>query len=267
MRIDTQSFGPLAAFGAGAIYVPCAFDSRAQECQIDTGSDTSSVQDDSFFDAYPSVGKSTGAGLSGQPFTCDVIEVSRFELGGSPSGQRRFERCSPGQAQGGVVVGTMAGLDSLSAQALHFDFKNGSFSATDPIPPALPSQPFTVHSELGHFGFQVAISGVNADSIIDTGAALTVVDNRFIESHGDAFRLIQAIPGGTDADGKPIVLNLYQMAHLAFGGDVIDNAYVLGADFTFIEKFLPGVPIILGFNVIHQRNWYFDLSQMTWAAD
>jgi hypothetical protein len=268
MQIVTAPFGPMAQLGAGAINVPCAFDSHSETCLLDTGSDKSNIQYDSYSQTYSAIGTTTGEGLSGDPVTCDLIKVGQFEIGGTVADNQQFARCAPlsGQASQNIAEGNIAGLTVLVSKTLRLDFTTSQFSLSDSIPPGLDSMPLVIHQKLGHFGFSTRLSGVTADSIVDTGAALTTVDQKFIQANSTAFQFVQSISGGQDVNGNPVTMNLYLVSSISLGKTSLSHVYVLGADFTVISQFLPEVPVILGFNVISQKNWYFDLDHKTWAV-
>ena len=268
MQIVTEPFGPIAQFGAGSIYIPCSFDSHAESCLVDTGSDTTNIQDDNFSETYPVVGHTTGEGLSGNPTPCDIIEIAQFVLGDNPLGQHQIVRCAaPASNSGGASQGNLAGLSSFSGHAMQFDFISKTFSMNNPIPVGWAPQPLIIHPQLGHFGFQILVDGIRVDSIVDTGAAITTIDKDFIQAHPDAFLFVEAVSGGVDSNGNPITLNLYQVKSLTFANVTLTDTYAFGADFSFIEKFIPNVPVIFGFNAISQRNWYFDLAHKVWATN
>jgi hypothetical protein len=166
--------------GSGMLYVPCSFDSHAEECLLDTGSDISNIKDDSFSETYPSVGKLTGEGLSGEPTVCDLIDVAQVALGDSSVAHPKLVRC-PSNVQDG---GSVAGLTSLAGKTLHLDFTESTFSLTDSIPVVAGTSPLTRYP-LGHFGFPVSISGMTVNAVVDTGAGLSTIDKNFVQTHPD----------------------------------------------------------------------------------
>jgi len=268
MQIVTAPFGPMAAYGAGSIYVPCYFDAHAENCLIDTGSDSSNIQEDHFSATYPVIGHTTGSGLSGVPTTCDIIEIAQFVVGDCPLGSQKFVRCAANpDSDGSIEQGNVAGLSSFTGKAMQFDFTAKTFSMNGPLPSDWVARPLTIHPKLGHFGFPVQIGGAGVDSIVDTGAAITTIDQNLVSAYPDAFQFVEAISGGVDADGHPITSNLYQVKSVSFGGTTLSNLYAMGTDFSAISQFIPNVSVIFGFNAIAQRNWYFDLSKRIWAAD
>ena len=68
-------------FQSGQIFLPCDFDSNQQDCIIDTGSAKIFIKKDTFSLQYESVGEAQHGGASGTTFTCDLIEISNFNVG------------------------------------------------------------------------------------------------------------------------------------------------------------------------------------------
>jgi len=189
-------------------------------------------------------------------------------LGDNPLGLQKLVRCAATPTSGGSIEqGNVAGLSSFSGKTMQFNFTSKTFSMNSRLPSGWVPRPLTIHPKLGHFGFQVQIGGTAADSIVDTGAAITTIDQNFIRTYPKAFLFVQSIPGGVDADGHPIALNLYQVKSVFFGNSNLSGLYALGTDFSAISQFIPNVSVICGFNAIAQKNWYFDLTQRIWATD
>lgn len=249
--------GPL---GTGRMYLPCIFSSQTDSCFLDTGmASTSMIKNDHFSQQFPSIGKEKVAGAAGIAMECDVIQVPSFWVAERSSGARSFLRCP----EGGESESTV-GLDVIKPYIVKFDFDRKSFELLDKIPNRLRTSRLNVYAH-GLFGFEVTISGADIQTVFDTGAAMTAIDQKLVDMQPDGFKFIQDI-AGSDVAGKPVMLKLYVASNLSILGKELSDVNVVGMDFSVISNHIdPNVSMIVGYNIISKMNWYFDLPGRRWA--
>ena len=249
-------------FDSGFIFLPCSFDSHADECLLDTGSPVSLIKNDAFSVPYNSIGTYKFAGADGVEVPCDIINVKNYHYADSESVNASLLRCPTSVIFGDSVIG----LDEFKNKVLNFDFKSNEFSSEGQFPTNLDRSPLTLY-HLGHFGFSVSFENISAESIVDTGATISTIDQDFVKSHPADFDFIQAIPGGSDSTNQPITFNLYIVKSLSIAGVNLQNIYVLATDFSNIRIFTgPNVKLVVGYNILKNQNWYFDLNRKVWSV-
>ena len=185
-------------FDSGFIFLPCSFDSHADECLLDTGSPVSLIKSDAFSAPYRSKGIYRFAGANGVEVPCDIISILDERFADSDSTNADLLRCPTSVIFGDSVIG----LNGLSSRVLNFDFTSGEFTSRGQFPESMARRPLANY-HLGHFGFSVTVGNTTVESIVDTGATVSTIDQDFVNTHATDFEFVQEIPGGSDSTNQP----------------------------------------------------------------
>lgn len=250
--------GPL---NSGKIYVPCVFDGVQRSCFLDTGGAFSALRFSSFSSRYSSIGKFQYTSASGAKAEADWITIGTLESCGVSLENAKIARFLKGAAGEDTI-----GIDLLSGTRVIFNFQARTMESDQKPPFGLPLHELQIHPK-GIFSIPLSIgSNVPLRGFWDTGAGLSAIDQAIIAAHPELFDFIADIPQGTDATGAPVVLKLYQIKNLRIGEVNQSNSYVLALNFDHIRKYIgESVSFIIGFNIISQHNWYFDLQRKAWG--
>lgn len=248
--------------GSGRIFTSCTFDGHDQRCLFDSGSDSSNIVDSDIFASYPSLAKSVRSGASGRPQNCDWVLIQSLIAVGLMLPQHQVVRCPE------PVPGNVIGIDVFQGKTLHIDFKSLSLEGTDALIPIALSRNHFFFAPAGQLLVPIVVGDGTQQAVWDTGAGLSAVDQQFAKAHPEMFMFVQNISGGTDSTGNPVNLALYTMKSMIVGGRTFNNVSVLGFDFSASRDGIgDSANLILGYNVITQSNWYFDLRTRSWSID
>ncbi|HBL17086.1 MAG TPA: hypothetical protein DD417_10155 [Elusimicrobia bacterium] len=259
MRFNYGYFG-----GPKSMNVPCAFNGGARRsCFLDTGSMISAVPEDAESLGYPKVGRSRMQAASGTPLLFDLVATEKVMIGDAAIPLASIGRSAAITHQEGMI-----GSDALADQVVLFDFEKKVliFSPGGAIGQKLGKAGMG-RSDLGDalLIIPLSISLNTLSTMWDTGVMNPLtLRQEWIDQHSQLFRYKWDSTAGMDAAGHMIQSKSYELlAPLDIGQlYVAPGLLVYGVDFPPEYDF----DAILGFDLLKQCNWFFDLPNRSWAA-
>lgn len=244
---------------AGQIFVDTNFDGETRRCFLDTGAKSTKIIEDSFFSKYPKSNEAQIAGLSGKSVQASRILISKVKIGTQELGQLEVVRLP----QGPDVEPTL-GIDLFQNQKVSFDFKDKKLSFGNTEQPTIPFK----RTDAGYITLDTNIESLSVRVIFDTGAGLTTIDQKIIDQNPKVFRFLKSLSVGDSLEVNSMQLKLYEIKEAQIGGLGFQNVKVLGADFTQIRNRLKDQSIqgALGYNVLIQHNWHFDMATQKYSV-
>lgn len=245
---------------SGRIYLPCVIDGQERWLHLDTGSNYTSVPDDEFFGRYRVVGQRKTTGASGISKMRDEIQAEIFRFGSMSLNQKKLVRYPHSANQEPRL-----GMDVLAGKLLKIDFKKRRLTFEQSIPNELSSYPIKAEVN-GQISMAVRIAGIQTQALWDTGAEISVGDEKLINAHPSEFSFLQEIDNGLDATGEPVKFKLYEFKNLKMG-DFSINGRMMAMDFATVRSQVGhDIQILLGFNLIQLKTWHLDLLNFRWAG-
>lgn len=238
------------------IFLPCQFDAYKTRCLLDSGSNFSSVKSP-LFDDYAAVGRMNYNGGTGREIHTDKIVVHHLALA-----ELHLEEWPVARMPKLSRYFNLIGLDVFARVPLLFDFKNLKIVVDAPRPPEAQLQPYTM--QLGMILLPVKIGDTSLEAVWDTGASTTVIDQDFIATHPDNFTYMKEVEA-KDASGTRMVMKLYKIKKLQIASVLLKGTSVLAMDFSGMRQVHPHFPaFFLGYNVLMNHRWYFNLAHYQW---
>lgn len=234
---------------SGEIFIKCLIQDRSRECFLDSGSNTSFLNEDEFSISFSKIGESSKSGASGKTLLGDKIRIDSLVIGSQDIGPKEFGRFKN-------MRHDLIGLDLFSNKTVEFDLCNNKLSVSD------ESEELLWHfNSLAFEHISLPMNTIlNADFkiIFDTGAGLNSVDKKFVEANPEIFKYLQDIEAGYDITGNPVIMKLYQFQDFSICGTIFKNQTFLSFDFGELRNYLgENTPFILGFNGITGKKWKF----------
>ncbi len=248
---------------AAGVYVEGTIGDRPYRFLLDTGAATSSVVADDITAAFPRAGEHKSSGVFA-PSHNDLITVPRLTVGPierAPFTLTRTPRDAPG-------ISSLIGMDVLKDFCCHFLFdENRVLLDNDTAFGAdAPRHDLIFDSKFHPYIMVTFEDGAQAQTVWDTGAALTVVDTAFIGQHPALFTPAgRSI--GTDATGTEAETPMYVMAASVMGGEAFPAVRVAGVDLSPVNAMIERrMDMILGYSLTRHADWLFDFPRAKWSV-
>lgn len=260
--------------GGGSMYVSVRAGAFKGSMQLDTGASTSRVAVSPWNQFLPSLGQSTSVSANGSESQCSEVHPESFALvarDGTLLARKNYtlNRCESASDS------DLLGLDFFNRTLMRLNFDDQTLEV-ESKPQVLVEGHAPIHALVPTstallMGIPVRIADRNGFGMVDTGSELTAVDLTFIRNNSAAFEYIGQAGKATAADGTEWYPEIYTLKKLKLGDrHELENVKVIAYDFgSFIDDLGRDVHIILGFNVLSQFNWEFDLRDpkaRTWLA-
>jgi hypothetical protein len=240
----------------GKIFLPCQFDSFSTTCLLDSGSSFSAVNSEPF-DHYPAKGLIRYHGGTGKEISVDKIIIHELKVATLNLKNWPVARLP---ALPGYLP--LIGLDVFSKVPVFFDFKNLQIIINPELPSKLSTVPFI--SQFGLVLLPVKLGNQELLAAWDTGASYCVVDQTYILNHPKDFSFVKAVQG-RDATGSKMAMKLYTIKSLTLGQLTLKDVRVAAMDLSKMKAVYPDFPLFfIGYNVIIEHSWYFDLAHFKW---
>ncbi|WP_424363399.1 retropepsin-like aspartic protease [Methylocystis parvus] len=250
-----------ADFGGGRIYLPMRFGNMMGTMRLDTGASTTRVALAPWNRDLAVIGQSDSTGASGRTVRCDDVEAKNVEIKaaqGNGIARAKYEvaRCAANDGD------DLLGLDFFKGARFSLDFtkREMTFFGDPPVHPT----PFRlIGPEQKLVGLAVKLGNTTVVGLFDTGAEISAVDQKFVDSHKGLFTLVKRKGKASEAGGAAFTSKIYSVKSLDLGGGrVLKGVYALAYDFGVLREALgPQTPFILGYNFISRLNWTLDLTQ------
>jgi hypothetical protein len=246
--------------GAGKAVVRCDVDGDWEWMVLDTGSLFSILRDSERFRSYPTVGRIRFKSASGVPMGADTIMIKRLGLD-----QHLFTNVVMARVSGGLKLTGTLGLDVVGKYPFAVHFRDEAALYLRARAPERLLGGLTLYNS-GLFTIPVFIGNLAGETVWDTGAELTAVDQSYVAAHPELFKLGGIVGGVMDGNDQPVAARLVKIRRLEVGGRTFRNVSALAVDLqTIHEGTSEKVPLVIGFNVIRRTDWYFDLGTRRWS--
>lgn len=248
-------------YGGGRIYLPVRFGNMMGTMRLDTGASTTRVALAPWNRDLAVIGQSDSTGASGRTVRCDDVEAKNIEIKASQGNgiaRAKYEvaRCAANDGD------DLLGLDFFRGARFSLDFTKREMTFFGDAP-AHPTPFRAIGPEQKLVGVAVKLGNIPAVGLFDTGAEISAVDQKFVDSHKGLFTLVKRKGKASEAGGAAFASKIYSVKSLDLGGGrVLKGVYALAYDFGALREALgPQTPFILGFNVISRLNWTLDFTQ------
>jgi predicted aspartyl protease len=218
---------------------------------FDTGAAKTQIKLTEYTSRFEKVGEKESKGASGIGQNQDLITVPRLAFGSVV-----FENLTLGRGERGFF-----GIDLLKNRTFVIDLHNQTLSFVEEISNLKKIK----WLKRGHLTIPVDISGNSTFCLFDTGANITVIDEKYVEENMDKFELVRT-EEGEDANGNKIPSNIFNCKSFNIGTLQLENVEMAGFEYgDFLRKAMEGVPITLGNNVIKDAEWSFNFRESFWS--
>ena len=246
---------------AAEVLVDGAIAGRPYRFLLDTGAARSRVEYDDYTSSFAAVGSNHAAGVFGE-HSEEMITVPEIALGSLAKRDFTLVRGSP-QAE---HARNLIGMDFLKDYRCHFRFDTHQVTVDGSADMGRGLAPHVLL--LGarfHPYVDVRFDSLNANTVWDTGAGITVVDLGFIRAHPTLFQYTGGSQG-SDSTGAHMEAPTFLMAASLIGGYQFPPHKVAGVDLSHVNTTID-VPMdmILGFTTLSKANWVFDFPNRRWA--
>lgn len=246
---------------AGRVYATVFFDGNPADCFVDTGANISKVYTGSFSEKYASTGTTKFTGAAGGWVDADTIFVKEMRIDDFRATDLTITRIREPRAPDNSMG--ILGIDFFHEGIFTFDIpgKRLSFKDRDTLP-GTKQWPLKTNEE-NYILFDSDIAGDRILSIFDTGAGLTTVDKKYQRNNPGHFTFIQKINDVRDSTNRVVAsVDLYKMKSVKIGDAEFRDFYVLVSDFDVISRIERNIRFIVGYNLIAQKSWRFDMKAM-----
>jgi hypothetical protein len=257
--------------GGGRFYAAVRFDNVMGTMRLDTGASTSRITRAPWNEGLRTVGKTVSTAATGGSMHCDDVEAKNVFLKvskGNAIGRAGYvvSRCPAGAGE------DLLGLDFFKGARFRIDPKHRTLIFTDAQDSSDRMRNFRLLGpERRLVGIEAKIGDTPAIGLFDTGAEISAVDLKFVQSHKNLFTPTKARVHATDAGGGKWSPSVYRVKSIDIGDNhILQNVYVIAYDFGVLREALgPQTPLILGVNLIGKLQWDLDLHDMSapsWRA-
>jgi predicted aspartyl protease len=242
------------------VLVDGVVDGRPHVFLLDTGAAVTTLAYDSQTANFVVSGTRRAAGVFGQEEE-PMVTVPQLEIGSIVRHNLPAARL-PRSAAG---ADSILGLDVLADRCWEFRFE-AAFAvihpAGEPLGNELP-EPLRMDSKR-HPYLHVGVGGVSAEALFDTGASVTLVDERLVRQTPESFRpLGQSL--GTDVVGSSQETATYRMDGLRLGGAVFPPHKVAALDLSDVNARVERpMDMILGYTTLQLADWIIDFPAGRW---
>lgn len=226
---------------------------------VDTGAARTHVVADAFTSGFPSLRRHDSSGAFAA--SNDVlIELPDVTVGSMHRGPIEVVRLPVGQPGGRNLLG----MDVLKAYRCHFLFDQQRLVVGHSEPGGISHDLRMDH--VAHPYVDVRFPDSTAQTVWDSGAGITVVDQGFLMRHAKWFRRA-SFSVGTDATGAQVETPTFIMAETSIGGVAFASHRVAAVDLSPANAALTEpMDMILGYTTLRQASWLFDFPAQRWAV-
>ncbi|MCZ2404729.1 clan AA aspartic protease [Paenarthrobacter sp. Z7-10] len=226
---------------------------------LDTGAARTQVVPDEFTSGFPAVGESSSQAVfaAASDHLIDIPELTVGPITRSPMRITRTHPCQPGARN-------LLGMDLLKEHRCHFSFERQCLE--------IGLDKYVVHGAPLHLdtkGHPYVDAhfplGVVAHTVWDSGAGITIVDQKFLAKHSRHFREVEPSMG-TDGTGTKVQTPTFLMSDVSIGGIQFAPHRVACIDLARANENLAlPMDLILGYTTLSQADWLMDFPRREWA--
>lgn len=228
---------------------------KSGECMVDTGA-RFTIGKQAIFADLEKIGEIPGGGLSNTELPTDLVQTD------VSVGDWKIQNAILGRTDR-IPYECLIGNDFFIGRAFSIDFELNKISEienTSQLENSLAVYPSNLG---GHFGFEVKVADYSTQSIFDTGASHTVIDQKILDLNPTEFKFIEDL-NAIDANGKKIQVALYELSQFKFGSIELKNMKVIVVDLSPLTAKIPNADVVFGLDIIQKYNWAFNTQLKTW---
>jgi predicted aspartyl protease len=246
-------------FGSGQIFLPCLINGKEIDFFFDSGATFTGVKDINLLNNANIIGEHSFHGASGRKLTAQKVICESLSLSGIK--RNNFEiSLYPNE----YIHETTLGINFLKGANFQFLSSSQAFSGSEDHSSHKNKFSF---SNKGHICFEALLTDQVINTVWDTGAELTVVSKNLIARYPHLFSNPVLIKNGQDSSGGNVDFILWDVESLNISDKNFNNFKAIEMDFQSIKDYFPaGTEVILGFNLITQADWQFNLESQTYEV-
>lgn len=245
--------------GGGRIYLPVRFGHVMGTMRLDTGASTTRIRLAPWNKDLPALAQTESVGASGTATRCEDVEANNVALKaaqGNDIGRAKYEvsRCDAG-------ADDLLGLDFFENARFTLDFDRREMVFSREPLATERAKPFRrLGPDRRLVGIDVRVGKATLVALFDTGAEVSAVDRRFVDTHKNLFTLVTKKGRASEAGGKTFASKIYKIKQLDLGeGRVVRDVHAFAYDFGPLREVLGRqTPFLLGFNVVSAFDWEID---------
>lgn len=227
-------------------------------CFLDTGAFGSEFKEDLLKDSVPAGHQST-MGVFGQKHRVRLVNIPSVSVG--PFMKTPYQAAI--QEIPDLTYNCTIGLDIFGKSQFKLDFKSLELSRIPELKKGNELEPSNLFMTLN-----VEFSNKRHKAAFDTGANFTAFDQALIKKNPEDFVFIQRIESGRDSTGLKQSVDLYSIRSLKIGGIAFNDVLAVAVDFSRIRARHNEFPdFVIGFNLMENRVWSFDLKNLLWTVE
>ncbi len=249
-------------YGGGRIYLSVRMGNALGTMRLDTGASTSRVTVAPWNKDFPTLGQSASTGAFGQTVRCDDVLVKLVELKASEG--NNIARANYGVSRCPAGSGDdLLGLDFFKGARFSLDVDRREIVFFGETPATAHYRPFRLLGpDKRLVGVDLRMGRARVAGLFDTGAEISAVDRRFVDTHKNLFTVVKGKGRASEAGGKRLSSRIYRIREIDLGdGRVLRGVNALVYDFGALRDALgPDTPVILGFDVVGKFRWELDFT-------
>jgi hypothetical protein len=251
MRVPVECVPDPDVPGCGNVFVSVEVDDRTVRAVFDTGAPRTLLID------LPSSARPVGSRKTTGAFGTEIVtewEVGAIRIGSLLAGPLTVDRIDGGFGRHPVV-----GLDVLGAGSWQLDISSRTLVTGAPSRRGLAYKSATN----GHILTEMRWPTATATAIYDTGAGITLIDQRFADAHPNLFEHAGSTTV-TDVLGSHGDLGLARMSAYEIDGTRFAGHIVAIANLPEIPDHIDAA---IGFPTISQVRWTVDVPARRWLIE
>jgi len=256
LRIAPRPFRP------GKAFLSCTFDGVKESCFLDTGSAMTLLTNSDRFSSYPNLGAFHFNSASRFVEQAETIQIRLATID-----HAQFSNVKIGRLPSDKEIDNTLGMDLVARQPFSVNFRQSPALHLNPKAPRhiLPTLGVNRYNLLT---LPVAFRGSETEALWDTGSSVTAVDLSFVQAHSEDFQPSHDFMKGTDGAGHELVLKSFRARKITIGSRSFRNVKVVAVDLSLLRENLnPDVHAVIGFNIIHKADWFFDPAKKVWSIE
>lgn len=239
------------------IWIDGQVDGSSQRFILDTGCSRTSLYFSDFSAKYTSLGSRQYSSAFG-PAMSDFIKVSQISSGPIQHSDIIIARTASGGNDKNLF-----GMDLLKNSILHFLPRQKKVEF-------LSNSSFITHSQNLYLDsgsipiIELDINNKAAIAVWDTGAGITIVDQKFLIQNSDLFFSCGQTQG-TDSAGHSFETEIYLMKSIKIGDYFFPEHRVVPIDLNHLNPHTGRrIDFILGYSTLRHANWLIDFPAKKW---
>lgn len=243
---------PVSYYGGIRVRAQCRLETEWRDCAVDTGGPATLTSSAILKGKYEVTGTQKFRSV-GWEMECQWLKIPGTDFGGLVS-TREVLSCPDFTDS----LSPTWGMDVFEGRSFAFDFSRAELTweagVSGNVQPLRREKHFIV--------MPATLGGAPVEVAYDTGAPVTLVDQKFVDAHPEWFKPSSLQPSEMLIRRKMLAYELN--APLVMGGVTLSAPIVHAGDFSALTT---SVPVILGANHLFPMRWSIDLNKNIWSVE